>query len=132
MQFESYRREMPTINVSALIDVVFILLIFVVLAANFDRIREMNMVLPSADNSREPRPDAVVITVLADGSMRIFDEAVAPEALEGRLTTLRSQYEGLLLVSDGRVPLDRAVQIFDEAASAGFTSVSIATQRGAP
>ncbi len=111
---------------------VFILLIFVVLAANFDRIREMNMVLPSADSSSDAQPNAVIITVLADGSMRVFDEAVNPDALAQRLSVLRAHYDGLLLVSDGRVPLERAVQIFDQAASAGFTSVSIATQRGTP
>ena len=132
MQFESFRRESSTINISALIDVVFILLIFVVLAANFDRIREMNVVLPSAEQTRETSPEALVLTIPADGLMRLLEEEVRPEELRARLAALRGQYEALLLVSDGRVNLERAVKVFDEASAAGFSSVSIATQQAAP
>lgn len=132
MQFESFKRDMPTINISALMDVVFILLIFVVLAANFDRMRELNIVLPSAENTNEMTPEAVTLTMMTDGSILVFDEKVPADALMQHLKGLRTKHESLLLVSDGNVPLDRAVKIFDEAASAGFTSVSIATQRGTP
>ncbi len=113
-------------------DVVFILLIFVVLAANFDRMRELNIVLPSAENTSETTQEAVVLTMMTDGSIMVFDEKVPADALLQHLKGLRTKHENLLLVSDGSVPLDRAVKIFDEAASAGFTSVSIATQKGTP
>lgn len=132
MQFESFRRETPTINISALMDVVFILLIFVVLSANFDRLQALNVVLPSAANSSESTPEAVILTMTPDGKILVFDQEVAAESLSQHLKSLRTRHENLLLVSDGSVPLDRAVKIFDEAASAGFTSVSIATQRGTP
>lgn len=132
MQFESFRRDMPTINISALMDIVFILLIFVVLAANFDRMNELNIVLPSAENASEATPEAVILTMMTDGTILVFDEKVAGDELLQHLKGLRAKHENLLLVSDGNVPLERAVKIFDEAASAGFTSVSIATQRGTP
>lgn len=132
MQFESFRRDMPTINISALMDVVFILLIFVVLSANFDRLKTLNVVLPSAANANESTPEAVVITMLPDGKILVFEEEISAEALLPHLKELRTRHDNLLLVSDGSVPLDQAVKIFDEAASAGFTSVSIATQRGTP
>ncbi len=128
MEFESFRRPQPTINVSALLDVVFILLIFVVLAANFDRLREMEVVLPGADAETPARTDALVLTVPVDGPMLLKGDPVELEGLRGPLSDLRADYEVLLLVSDGRVDLERAVKIFDEASAAGFESVSIATQ----
>ncbi|MFU8805047.1 MAG: ExbD/TolR family protein [Bradymonadaceae bacterium] len=132
MQFESYTRQTPTINISALIDVVFILLIFVVLAANFDRVREMNVVLPSANQTSEVSSEALTLTIPLDGPMTLLGEEISPAELGAKLKELRTEYESLLLVSDGRVDLDRAVKVFDEASAAGFSTVSIATRKGAP
>jgi len=71
MQFESFTRQTPSINISALIDVVFILLIFVVLAANFDRVREMNIILPSANQTTEVSSDALILTMPLDGPIKL-------------------------------------------------------------
>lgn len=128
MQFESFKREEPRINVSALIDVVFILLIFVVLAANFDRIREMNVILPSAEETNRLSPEALVLTIPLEGPLLLGEEPLEEEELPEALRRHREEFEVLLLVSDGRVDLDRVVGIFDRASAAGFESVSIATR----
>ena len=130
MQFESFKREEPRINVSALIDVVFILLIFVVLAANFDRIREMNVVLPSAEQTNPKSQDSLVLTIPLEGELLLGDDPVAEKDLDMALRQQREDFEVLLLVSDGRVDLERVVGIFDKASAAGFQSVSIATRGG--
>lgn len=128
MQFESFEREQPRINLSALIDVVFILLIFIVLAANFDRIREMNISLPTAEQAMEASPEALMLTVPREGAMKVGDDEVDAADLPAVLAAKSDDYEVLVLVGDGGVDLDRVVKIFDEAAAAGFESVSIATQ----
>ena len=128
MQFESFRREQPRINISALIDVVFILLIFVVLAANFDRIREMNVVLPTAEQATETSPDPLVLTVPLDGPMLLDDDPVDSAELPHRLSQKAGAHDVLVLVGDGGIDLDRTVELFDQAAAAGFESVSIATR----
>ncbi len=128
MQFESFQREQPKINISALIDVVFILLIFVVLAANFDRIQEMNVVLPTAEAASETTSDALVLTVPMDGPMLVNEQPIEEEALPQVLADKRAQFEVLVLVGDGGIDLDKTVQIFDYASAAGFESVSIATR----
>jgi biopolymer transport protein ExbD len=130
VEFESFSRPEPKINVSALLDVVFILLIFVVLAANFDRIREMNVLLPGAESSSPAQAEALILTVPHDGPLLLAGEVVTLENLRARLLELRPDYEVLLLVGDGRVDLAMAVRIFDEASAAGFESVSIATEEG--
>lgn len=129
MQFESFQREQPKINVSALIDVVFILLIFVVLAANFDRIQEMNVVLPSAEESTETTSDALVLTVPLEGPMLVNEQPIEEGSLPQVLSAKRADFEVLVLVGDGGIDLDQTVQIFDQASAAGFESVSIATRQ---
>lgn len=132
MQFESYRREQPQINLSALIDIVFILLIFVVLAANFDRVREMNVVLPTADQTESPTAQASVLTLTVEGLIMLDGNEINEEELPAALQEQSERYDVLVLVSDGRVELERAVKIFDQASAAGFESVSIATRQESP
>lgn len=132
MQFESFRRDQPTINISALIDVVFILLIFVVLAANFDRIQEMNVLLPTAEQASETTPEALVLTVPLDGPMLLDDEPVDSAQLSQRLRAKSEAFDVLVLVGDGGMDLDSTVEIFDQASAAGFDSISIATRQEGP
>ncbi len=128
MQFESFEREQPKINISALIDVVFILLIFVVLAANFDRIREMNVTLPSAEEASEATTDTLILVVPSDDEWLLDDEPVTPEELPDALEEKRGDFDVLVLVGDGEISLDQTVLIFDLASAAGFETVSIATR----
>ncbi len=132
MEFESFERETPQINISALIDVVFILLIFVVLAANFDRIREMNVALPTAEEVEQPTEDALVLTLPVDGPMQLNEEEIDAGELPEQLEMRSSDYDVLVLVGDGEINLDQTVDIFDKASAAGFESVSIATREEAP
>ncbi len=128
MQFDSFERQTPTINVSALIDVVFILLIFVVLAANFDRIREVNVTLPTAHETSQPASESALLTIPIEDPMKLDGHTVSdddlPDALEARAT----EVDTLVIVGDGRIDLNRTVQLFDQASAAGFQSVSIATR----
>lgn len=128
MQFESFEREQPKINVSALIDVVFILLIFVVLAANFDRIREMNVTLPTAEEAADATSDTLILVVPSTGEWLLDDIPIEPEELPEALERKSDRFDVLVLVGDGEIPLEQTVQIFDYAAAAGFESVSIATR----
>lgn len=128
MQFESFNREDPKINLSPLIDVVFILLIFIVLAANFDRIREMNVVLPTAEQTHPATAEALVLTIPLDGPLLIDDTPVPIDDLERSLRIHRQDFDVLLLLSDGRVNMERVIYVFDTASKAGFQSVSIATR----
>lgn len=128
MQFESYRRPTPTINLSALIDVVFILVIFIVLAANFDRIRDLELTLPSANASGSAPPEALTVSIPVEGPISLGGEPVAEEEIRDRLSALRPEHDALLLRADGSIALERAVWVLGEASAAGFENVSIATQ----
>jgi biopolymer transport protein ExbD len=131
MEFESYRRERPTINLSAMIDVVFILVIFIVLAASFHRLREIEVNLPHAESGAKPSPEALLVTIPPRGAFRIQGEVVERDQLLSRLTVLRREFESVVLLADEQVPLARAVRVLGDARTAGFTSLSIATKETA-
>jgi biopolymer transport protein ExbD len=126
--FDSYERRTPTLNLSALIDVVFILVIFVVLAANFQRIREVEVDLPSARTSAEASDKALTLVIGSDPGYLVDGTEVAPEKLADHLKTLRKDHEALLILSDREIPFERAVFVLGEASAAGFQQVSIAAK----
>lgn len=127
MELDSRRREAPSINLSALIDIVFILLIFVVLAANFQRLRGIDVDLPEADAPSDIDAKTLTVTVPISGPIRIEDVAVTFDGLREELAHQRETHETLILKSDGDAAFERAVQVLAEARAAGFEAVSIAT-----
>lgn len=125
--FHTYKRERPVINLSALIDVLFILLIFVILAANFDKTRAIDVTLPRGGVAATAPADAVIVVVPVRGPMRVNGETVDERELETALRKLAPHRSSLVLAADGVVSLERAAAILTVARRVGFTTVSIAT-----
>ena len=129
------RRALPAIHLSALIDVLFIVLVFVVVAARFDQPRSLEVTLPRAQaRAAEPDDLAAVLEVQRAGPMRLDGVLVTEEQLAPALRRAQAHKTTLLLVADGGIPLDRATRLLDAASAAGFSAVSIATRApdGAP
>jgi biopolymer transport protein ExbD len=134
------RRGTPAISLSALVDVLFILIVFVILAADFDRVRAVDVELPGAASGEAIDDRTVRLVVPARGSMRLGERTIADgeveAALAAELARLRGDGEGaeweLVLVADGDVPLARATKVIDAARRAGFASASIATRTTSP
>ncbi len=130
MKLQSYRRVSPRINLSALVDVLFILIIFVMLVASFDPARALDIALPTSQSEAALEPRAATLRVPSSGAMTLDGYAVEPGQLIERLRQARAERDTLVLVADGEIPLTRATELLSAANRAGFASVSIAT-RGA-
>lgn len=128
MKFETRQRITPTINLAALIDVVFILVIFIVLGANFHRIQTLDVSIPEAESANEAEIESLVITIPVTGAIEVAGEKVELSELRQELQSKASRYKTVLLVADRSVPVQRVVTILSDAQAVGFTSVSIATQ----
>ncbi|MEM1022664.1 MAG: biopolymer transporter ExbD [Myxococcota bacterium] len=132
-ELERPRRPEPSINLSALIDIVFILMIFVILGATFDRMRAIGIDLPESSVTQQAPETPVIIKTTADGTLFLNEEAVAEEGLGAALRAARAQSESLVIQADASVPVQRAVDLLDAAREAGFVDASISTlpRRGA-
>ncbi len=91
------RARLPiTLNLSPLIDVIFILLIFVVLVARFVEQERIDVNLPSAAAERPAELDALEITVTAGGVVAIEGEVIGPD----HLCRARGRYRRAVLLAD--------------------------------
>lgn len=129
MRLEKGRRRKALINVTSLIDVVFLLLIFFVVTSTFLERPGIDLTLPEAGSSATEVAD-VSVRIAADGGLYVDASPVTPEELAGVLEA-RLREAGtteVTLEADRRVPHGRVVAAMDAARKAGATGLVVATR----
>lgn len=126
----------PQINMAPLVDCIFLLLIFFLLASRFSRERgripeTLAIELPRAQSSTPSEEDAVRVFLSESGEMRLEENAIPPEELERALRKKLEEtgIEKFLLVADRRARLEHVSLAIDAARLAGFRTAAIATRR---
>ena len=125
--------ETVEINLTPLIDVVFLLLIFFMVSTTFDRHAKLKVQLPDAQaKATQQADDPVVLSIDAKGKYYINDRQVVNTQLETLKAALQKTVENnmnvtLLLRADGRTPHQSVVRAMDAASQLGLTKLSIAT-----
>jgi len=132
MRLQPRRPEDPELNLTSLIDVVLLLVIFFMVSTTFVQDARLRVELPQAGSATTERAgEPVVITVTAQGSYRVNDQALVNNLRETLATALRrAGGAGAKLVTiraDARTTHQSVVTAMDVAARLGFTQVNIAT-----
>ncbi len=125
--------ESVEINLTPLIDVVFLLLIFFMVSTTFDRYAKLKVDLPQAEAPAQKQTDEpLVLSIDAKGKYYINDQQVVNtqlDTLKKALTKSVGERKNVavLLRADGRTPHQSVVRAMDAAAQLGLTRLSIAT-----
>ncbi|MEW8251868.1 MAG: biopolymer transporter ExbD, partial [Candidatus Thiodiazotropha sp.] len=86
MEYEFKRRSSHVLNLTPLIDIVFLLLVFFMLTAHFIEDQAIDIQLPEAQTSQpSAEDDTVEIVLLPNGDLLLDGEAANLESLEERL-----------------------------------------------
>ena len=127
------RHDDVEINLTPLIDVVFLLLIFFMVSTTFDRNARLKVSLPEASAKMQQQQDTpIVLTIDAKGKYFINDRQVVNTTLETLKAALQKTVgddteQMLVLRADGNTPHQAVVRAMDAAAQIGLTHLSIAT-----
>ena len=96
MRLGSTRREDPELNMTSLIDVVLLLVIFFMLATTFVKEGRLRVELPDATAAPADAPlDPLVITITAQGSYRVNERTLVNNSREILRATLQKVQENL-------------------------------------
>ncbi len=114
-------------ELTPLLDMMFLLLVFFIFAfALIVRVKVTDIHLPAtkAGGPMEQAP-AISVALLADGSLRINDEAVSAENLIPRLRALREQQESALVyvAADEKAPSGELFRLIDSLQGAGVSDL---------
>ncbi|EKV28987.1 Biopolymer transport protein ExbD/TolR [Caenispirillum salinarum AK4] len=115
------------ISLTPLIDVVFILLVFFMLASSFTEWRAIDLATSAKAVSAASVEGAVLVRVRADGGLDIAGERLDAEALAARMTSVaeRNPDRRVAVQPDAGVPLQRVVTVMETVTAAGLSGVSI-------
>jgi biopolymer transport protein ExbD len=125
------------LNLTSLIDVVFLLLVFFMVATTFlDPERQLDLDLPQAASGveREMPPEELVLNVFRDGRIALGGRELDDQALRGALErAARSDPATPVTIrGDARVEHARIVAVMDACALAGLSNLSVGTLKGTP
>jgi len=129
---ENGRRVEAIVDVTPLIDVVFLLLIFFMITTTFVNSPGIEVELPKATNSEQPlHPNDIVIAIGPDGDVIFNHKQVSLDELsallEGKFTEMTDAT--VIVQADEEVFHGLVVKVMDLAKAAGFTKLAIATQQ---
>jgi biopolymer transport protein ExbD len=132
MKFGHRQGFEPEINVTSLIDVVLLLVMFFMVSTSFVNDGRLKVRLPESSAAPEQRPpDPVTILVTAEGSYRVNDRALinnSPETLRTALEKMGgARGQALTIRADARATHQAVVTAMDVAGRVGFSQVNIAT-----
>ena len=136
MRLQHRTTEEPTVDLTSLIDVVFLLLIFFMVSTTFERQALLKVDLPEASQveERAELPERLELVIDNEGRMYLNDQRL----VDSDARTLRAALEQaagddrslpLVLRADRMTPHHHVVTAMDVAAQLGFANLSIATDR---
>jgi biopolymer transport protein ExbD len=120
------------LNITPLIDVVFLLLIFFMVATTYaERERAMELELPRAESGTQSTelPDELVLNVFRDGRVVLGDREVDGATLRASLAEAAGRNRDMPVTSrgDAHVEHARIVAVMDACAQAGLSNLSVGT-----
>jgi biopolymer transport protein ExbD len=127
-------KEPVDINLTPLIDVVFLLLIFFMVSTTFDRDSELSIELPSASaEAEERRPESIEVAIDAQGRFYVNGRQLLNTQSKTVRQALRSaagdnDSPPIIISADAKTPHQAVVQIMDAARELGFIRLTFATR----
>ncbi len=128
-----HKEETVEVNLTPLIDVVFLLLIFFMVTTTFDRHAKLKVSLPeSSEKATQQQSDPLVLSIDAKGNYFINGRQVVNQSLDTLKQALQKVIGentdmALVLRADANTPHKAVVRAMDAASQLGLTKLSIAT-----
>jgi biopolymer transport protein ExbD len=135
LQLNNTQKKEVVVNITPLIDVVFLLLIFFMVSTSFTRETQIELELPKATgNQLEVGNKVVEISIDGEGNFYINKKPL----INTQLTTIRrailKESEGdsslpLIISADAKAPYQAVISAMDAAGQEGFSNIKMATSR---
>lgn len=136
MKFRRQKIEDVQINLTPLIDVVFLLLIFFMVSTTFNQSTELTIDLPTATSNApsSDRTQNVELIITADGQYVINGQTLINERVSTLVQGLKEVTQGdytrsLIITADAKSSYDMVLRVYDAAASLGITKLAHTAQK---
>ncbi|MEX2119088.1 MAG: biopolymer transporter ExbD [Pirellulales bacterium] len=133
MPLKTHIDEQPSLNLTSMIDVVFLLIIFFMVGTRFAEMeRKIGLRVPEVSNAAalSAAPEKKVVHVYRDGQLTLDRDSVSLADLTVRLATARSQYPdlGVLVRGDAQGPFQNVAEVLNACKQAGVAELAISVK----
>jgi len=131
IEFERRRNNHQHINLTPLVDVVFLLLLFFMLTSHFVKAPAIKIALPDSKTAEPEVRDEVIITITGDGTLFLDQDRVLLTGLQYNLQEKLKKLKkpSVRLKADREARLGLVVKVVDEIRLAGAGAFSLETER---
>ncbi len=135
MKFRRHHREEVGINLTPLIDVVFLLLIFFMVSTTFTRETQLSIDLPEAEGQpKEEVEEQIEILVSESGGYRVNGQSLVDTRMRTLQAAIYKVSEGdttipMTITADAQATHQAVVHAMDAAGQMGFVHLSITTRQ---
>ncbi len=130
MPLKSQSEELPVLNLTSMIDVLFLLIIFFMVGTKFiESEKQFDLKVPqiTPGTSLSEAPEKKVVNVYRDGEITLDRKTVSLEELTERLAKAREQYRalGVSVRGDGASAFELVANVLAACKRAGIADLSI-------
>lgn len=127
----SSRRRSSVINVTSLIDVMFLLLIFVLLSAKFEPDGGIAVELPEGKSTEVPKTELRILTIKEDGSLYFQKDKITFNELPDRIKKMRQEFKDPVIVinADQKTPYSYVARATDVIKQSGQSKFNLKLQQ---
>ena len=117
-------------NLTPLLDMVFILLIFFIVTSSFEREAGVQVNRPGAETAAQHEPGAISISIDDTGNVWMENQPIDPGAIRRRVERLRAEdpQRAVIIRADRETSTGVLVGIVDQVRLAGVHNVSVAAE----
>lgn len=121
-----------TIDMTPLIDMVFILLIFFIVATSFVRESGVEVERPQASTATSKEKASMMVGISSAGRVFIEGHEIDIANIRGRMNSFLAEVPGgsVVIVADKSCPTGVTIKVLDNCRLAGVKNVSVAAKAG--
>ncbi len=134
MQFKRIQSEQLDVNLTPLIDVVFLLLIFFMVSTTFTKETHLDINLPSsqAENPMDFPPEKIDVVITAEGKYTVNEQTLSADTKDALKDMIEEIAKGnnslpFIITADGKTPHQSVINAMDIARQLGFGKINFAT-----
>jgi biopolymer transport protein ExbD len=125
------KRRSILINVTSLIDVMFLLVLFFMLSSTFKTQAAINLVLPRSTTAEQVVESPTVVYLTVNGQVFLDNEARESDDLRVALRQVQAGTgeDRIVLTADEGAPHGKVVELIDLIKECGFTRISLTARK---
>lgn len=131
MRFKPKSQNVDNIDVSPLIDMVFILLIFFMVTTTFVKDMKVDLNRPSAASASAASSKVVRVYIDKTGEVYIDNQSIQVWAIQSKLRNLlrTSAEKSVLVITDTDIPVNNLIDVIDECRMSGAKDIAVSTTK---